>query len=240
MLSQLNKFLMQWGLRMKGNYIKLLVLCLGVPIIVAMGVFLFSDRAYAWVSLCVAVLAIVPIFISFEKGSHSSIRLVILAVMIALSVAGRFVFAWLPHFKPVTAMVIITGMYLGYECGFVCGAFTALISNFYFGQGPWTPFQMFAWGIVGLVSGVLAKYFEKYVLVLFLYGAAAGVLYSFILDVWTTLWWDGSFNFTRFIVNITTAVPVTAIYAISNVIFLFLLSKPLGKKIKRIKIKYGI
>ena len=96
-------------------------------------------------------------FISFEKGKNDARRIVIIAVMTALSVAGRFVFAPIPFFKPVTAIVIITAIYLGSEAGFITGAFSAVVSNFYFGQGPWTPFQMLAWGLIGFLAACLLK-----------------------------------------------------------------------------------
>ena len=187
---------------MAKKIIKLSFLIILVPLAVILGVVVFKDRSYAWVSLCVALFSLVPLFLTFEKKDTNTTKLVILAVMIALSVAGRFLFSFIPHFKPVTAMVVITGIYMGYEYGFICGAFTALISNFIFGQGPWTPFQMFAWGLIGLLAGLLAKVLQKNIIILLVFGALAGVLFSFLMDVWTTFWYDGTFNFSRFIANI--------------------------------------
>lgn len=210
------------------------------PIIVFAGVFLFDDRKYAFVSLALSVLACVPFFVSFERGKNDSRRIVIIAVMTAISVAGRFVFAPIPFFKPVTAIVIITAIYLGSEAGFITGAFSAVVSNFYFGQGPWTPFQMLAWGLIGFLAGLLAKRLMESKLLLVVYGAVSGVAFSFIMDIWTTLWADGTFNISRFIASITTAAPFTLVYMISNVVFLILLTKPIGSKLQRLKTKYGI
>lgn len=82
-----------------------------------------------------------------------------LAVMAALGVVGRTVFQLipLPNFKPVSAIVIITAIAFGPEAGFMTGALTAFVSNFIFGQGPWTPWQMFCWGMIGFVAGRLQK-----------------------------------------------------------------------------------
>lgn len=220
--------------------IKYLCVFLIAPLIVLSGVFFFGDRKYAFISLALSVVACIPFFISFEKGKNDSRRIVIIAVMTALSVAGRFVFAPIPFFKPVTAIVIITAIYLGSEAGFITGAFSAVVSNFYFGQGPWTPFQMLAWGLIGFIAGLLAKKLEQSKIMLIIYGALSGIVFSFIMDVWTTLWADGTFNFTRFIASITTAAPFTLVYMVSNVIFLLLLTKPIGKKLSRLKTKYGI
>jgi len=220
--------------------IKYLCVFLVAPLIVLCGVFFLGDRKYAFVSLALSVVACIPFFVSFEKGKNDARRIVIIAVMTALSVAGRFVFAPIPFFKPVTAIVIITAIYLGAEAGFITGAFSAVVSNFYFGQGPWTPFQMFAWGLIGFLAGLLAKRLLESKVLLIIFGALSGVVFSFIMDVWTTLWADGTFNIARFIASITTAAPFTVVYMVSNVIFLLLLTKPFGRKLQRLKTKYGI
>lgn len=216
----------------------LLVAC--IPIVIILGSTVFSDKQYAFTIMAVAVLSLIPFFMEFERKETDIGKLIIIAVMITLSVVGRFAFGFVPHFKPVTAIVVITGIYLGYEAGFLCGAFSAVISNFIFGQGPWTPFQMFAWGLLGLIAALLSKQLKKSKISLAVFGALAGILYSFIMDIWTVLWADGTFNISRFIAAITTAVPVTAIYAVSNIIFLLILTKPIGNKLERIKIKYGL
>ena len=126
-----------------------------VPLCIAIGVFAFRGKAYLPVSVCIALLSCLPFFLAFEKKNGNVQLAVILAVMTALSVLGRFAFAAIPHFKPVSAIVIITGMYLGAQSGFLCGALSAVLSNILFGQGPWTPFQMLAWGLIGLFAALL-------------------------------------------------------------------------------------
>lgn len=216
------------------------ILFIGIPLLLLLGFFIFQDKGYAYVSLGLAVFACIPFFMAFEKKRNSARRLVLIAVMTALSVAGRFVFAPVPFFKPVTAVVVITAIYMGEESGFLAGALSAVISNFYFGQGPWTPFQMFAWGTVGFFAGILRNPLLKHKIALVLYGVFSGVLYSVLMDVWTTLWADGTFNLTRFFAAVASAAPVTAVYAVSNVLFLLLLTKPVGKKLERVIVKYGI
>lgn len=216
------------------------ILCLLIPAVIIGGALLFGDRQYAWISLCVAVFSCVPFFIRFEKSATDIKRLVLLAVMTALSVVGRIIFTPIPGFKPVTAFVIITAMYFGSEAGFLTGALSAVISNFYFGQGPWTPFQMFSWGILGLIAGSLAKPLKSSRIMLAVYGAFSGVLYSVVMDVWTVLWADGTFNVTRYAAALVSALPFTVIYAVSNVIFLLILGKPIGKILERVQTKYGL
>ena len=217
-----------------------IILCALIPAIVIGGALLFRGRQYAWISLCVALFSCVPVFLRFEHRSADAKRMILISCMTALSVLGRILFAMVPSFKPVTALVVITAMYFGSEAGYLTGSLTAVISNFYFGQGPWTPFQMFSWGTVGFLAGLLARPLKKSKLALLLYAVFSGVLYSFLMDIWTVLWADGYFNLTRYLAAILSAAPVTAIYMISNAVFLFLFAPPIGKVLKRIKIKYAL
>lgn len=220
-----------------------LILLLLIPLTVFLGIAVFGAKRYAFISAAVAVMSIVPFFLAFERNQRNQrdpLRLSVIAVITAISVVSRIAFSFVPSFKPVSAVVIIAGMFLGGEAGFMCGSLTALISNFYFGQGAFTPFQMLAWGIIGFFAGVFGKALRKYVPVLLVYGALAGVIFSLMLDVWSTLWFDGYFNLQRYLVQITAALPMTVSYAVSNVIFLLILAAPFGRKLERIKIKYGL
>lgn len=207
----------------------------------AAGFFLLDDRKYMTVSLAAAVIACVPFFIGFEKNKTSEREMVLIAVMSAISVISRFIFAALPHFKPVTAIVIITGMYFGCDAGFVTGALTAIISNFYYGQGPWTPFQMAVWGLIGFIAGLLnRKKLLENRLALVAFSALCGALFSVLMDIWTTLSADGTFSVNRYIMFVISSLPVMAEYVVSNVIFILILKKPIGKKLERMKTKYGL
>ena len=77
--------------------------------------------------------------------------LAMIALLCALAIAGRVAFFFLPQIKPIAAVVILAGVSFGGEVGFVTGALSAFVSNFYFGQGSWTPFQMVALGLVGFL-----------------------------------------------------------------------------------------
>ena len=217
-----------------------LIYAVAFPLLAIGGAFIFKDKFYSWITLAAVLLACLPFFIRFEKKETDAKTLILISVMIALSVVGRFIFAPLPGFKPVTAMTVLTAMYFGSDAGFMTGALTAVISNFYFGQGPWTPFQMFSWGIIGLLAGIFAEKLKKSKVFLSVFGALAGILYSLLMDIWTVLWADGYFNFARYLAALVSSLQFTVIYAVSNVIFLLLLSKPTGKILQRVKTKYGI
>lgn len=220
--------------------VSFIILCAVIPCVVVGGALIFKNGAYAWVSLCVAALACAPVFLRFERRETDVKRLLIIAAMTALSVVGRIVFAPIPAFKPVTAFVIICAMYFGPEAGFLTGALSAVVSDFYFGQGPWTPFQMFAWGMIGLVAGLFAGALKRSKVALAVGGALAGVAFSLLMDVWTVLWADGYFNVARYGAALVSALPFTAVYAVSNVVFLLALSTPISRILTRIITKYGL
>ena len=117
----------------------------------------FGDRKYYLCSLLLIIYSMIPFFLSFEKRKPQARELVSIAVMCAIAVVSRAAFMMLPHFKPMLGIIMITGMAFGAEAGFLTGALGAFVSNFLFGQGPWTPWQMFGYGIGGLLAGLLAR-----------------------------------------------------------------------------------
>lgn len=225
---------------MHKNFIKYGVIFICIPAIVALGIFVFDSRQNIFISLCAAVAACIPFFITFEKKDTNTRKMVIIAVMTTLSVAGRSIFYILPGFKPVTAIVVITALFFGSEAGFLTGALSAIVSNIFFGQGPWTPFQMFAWGMIGFLAGILSKQLKSSKILLCVYGIFAGVAFSLILNAWTALWVNNVFNFNLYLAAFVTGLPATLTYAVSNVIFLLFLTKPIGAKLERVRVKYGL
>lgn len=207
-----------------------------IPFLVLLGATVFDSKRHLLVSLGVALLSLLLFLSSFERRKTGSRRLVIVSVMTALCIAGRFI----PLFKPVTALTIITAMYLGGESGFLVGALAAVLSNFYFGQGPWTAFQMLAWGMLGLIAGYLQRPLKKSRVLLLVFGVLSGVAYSLVMDVWTVMWYDGAFNTKLYVSAVVTALPHTILYSVSNLIFLWFLARPFGEKLERVRIKYGV
>ena len=111
-----------------------------------------------WIlGLLFLAISAVPFLLVFERRRPQARELVPIAVMSALAVVGRTVFSIvpLPNFKPCSAIIMITAIVFGPETGFLTGALTAFVSNFIFGQGPWTPWQMFTWGLLGFLTGLM-------------------------------------------------------------------------------------
>lgn len=219
------------------------LLLLAIPTVVALGATVFRDKQYAFISLAVAVLACVAFFLCFERNQTSSAKLVLIAVLTALSVVGRLLFGALPGFKPVTAMVVLTAMYFGSEAGFLTGALTAVLSNFYFGQGPWTPFQMFSMGIIGFLAGVLFRkgWLRRSRGALAMFGGIVTfVIYGAIMNPVSALIYGAEMNWQTLLTYYITGFPMDCVHACATVIFLLLLAEPMLEKLDRIKVKYGL
>ena len=207
-----------------------------IPAVAVCGSVLFSEQKHIFVSLVVAFFSLVLFITGFERKMTGTRRMVLVAVMTAISVLGRFI----PFFKPITALTVITAMYLGGEAGFLVGSLSALLSNFYFGQGPWTAFQMLAWGLIGYVAGLMAEPLKINRVFQLAYGVLSGIAFSLIMDVWTVLWYSAGFDVELYAASVIAAIPHTILHASSNFIFLFFLAKPFGDKLERMKIKYGV
>ena len=225
---------------MKARVVSLCVFLLCIPAVCVIGMLFFKERSVSFSCISVVVLMLGAYLYVYEKKRSPAAELVIIALMSALSVLGRIVFAFLPSLKPCSAIIILTAIYFGKETGFMVGAFTALVSNFYFGQGGWTPFQMLAWGLTGYFAGMLGKWLVKNRFLILAYGAVIGVFFSLLMDLYTCLWTDGKIIFSRYLALISAAAWVTVSYAVSNVIFLALFMQPMGRIFDRLRVKYAI
>ncbi len=215
-----------------------------VPSVIAVGMLGWQDRQFYIVSALIILFSVLPFLLVFEKRRPRARELTLIAVMVALGVAGRAAFYMLPQFKPVVAIVIIAGCSLGFEAGFVTGALTAFVSNMFFGQGPWTPYQMFALGLVGFLAGILFRSEIKTKLQLFLlilFGAAASVLvYGLIMDGAYVFMAGKALNIAAFTAAFASGLPLNLILAGATAFFLLVLAKPLLNKLARIKLKHGV
>lgn len=203
--------------------------------------FLAQTVSYYLIAVVVLIAALLPFFISYEKSAPSARELSLMAVLIALAVVSRAVFFFVPNFKPIAAVVIAGAVCLGAERGYILGALSAFISNFLFGQGVWTPFQMVALGTVGFVAGVLFQHVSArrwqlsafgFIIVFFFYGL--------LVDLSSILTMAADYTLGSILAIYAAGVPYTAVFAASTAIFLFLFGEEFIKKIDRIVSKYGI
>ena len=191
--------------------------------------------------ILLAVFSCLPYYFKYERRKPQAREHVVLAVMVALTVISRMIFAPVPGFKPVAAMVTICGMAFGRESGFLCGSLSAFVSNFFFGQGPWTPFQMIAWGSIGWFSGMLNRtgQMEKRRIRTAVFGILAGIWYSLVMNLWVVIGAGEGLEWIRYGAVFITSLPVTAEYCVSNILFLWILVPGFMKRLNRVKYKYG-
>ncbi|MEF9864498.1 MAG: ECF transporter S component [Christensenellaceae bacterium] len=227
----------------KRTIVAAIMICFCIPLTLAVGIFCFEDRNYYLISAIMIVLCMIPFALVFENRKPQARELVTIAVLVAIAVAGRAAFFMIPQFKPVVAIVIIAGVCLGGESGFMVGAMTGFVSNFLFGQGPWTPWQMFAFGIIGFLAGILFKkgVLPKKRLPLCVFGGLATlVIYGLIMDSASLLMFSQSVSWAALVATFVTGFPFNVIHAVATVLFLLILSKPMIEKLDRIKKKFGL
>lgn len=225
----------------KSTICNLLLLFVLIPGTLFLGTQL-SGRWYYLTSTMMIVEIMIPFFLAFETRRPQARELVTLAVMCALAVASRVVML-IPNFKPMTAIVMITGIALGAQSGFVCGAVGAFASNFFFSQGPWTPWQMMAYGFAGfLAGGLFHKRFP-------LRNPAALAVWGFftivlvigpLLDCCTVFTVSSRITWKYALAVFTAGFAYNVQHGIACAVTLLLFSRPLLSKLERLKTKYGM
>lgn len=221
---------------------------------VVMGVTIFAgsvlggDRVYYVISALVAIYSLVPFFVGFERSKPQIRELVVISVLIAIGVIGRQAFFMLPQMKPVIAISVIAGASLGPGAGFLVGAMIAFVSNFFFGQGPWTPWQMMALGLAGMFAGLIFQKWNRrgpkpskvHKIAVCVFGLVSGYFYGLIVDLWTLFGYTEKPSLNAYLVVKSTAIWFDTLLAISTFMFLWVLYAPMIKKLNRIKLKYGM
>lgn len=231
-------------------WLSLAIMVLLVPLAVVL--FTRLKQSFYLSGLTIIVLTIAAFFLHFESRKPQARELVLLAVLCALAVASRAAFGFVPHFKPMLAIVMLTGIAFGPEAGFLCGAISGFASNFIFGQGPWTPWQMFAYGIGGMLAGlfalcgILKKSPRAWrdggwrdILGLTVFGFLCILLVvGPLLD--TSTFFMAGFSASSPLAVYLAGVPVNCVHGSAVALTMLLFGKPLLDRLLRIQIKYGM
>lgn len=211
----------------------IVLLLIGFPLVV--------KEHYLLLSVFIMVVALLPFGYYFAKRQINTRELVVLAMLGAIAAVSRVPFAALPSVQPSSFIIMMTGIVFGPQAGFVVGVLTAIISNMFLGQGPWTPWQMFAWGMIGLCAGLLAKtglirsLFGKSV-----YGFMAGILFGWAMNIWFVMLIVKSFTWELIYPFYVASLPFDMAHAITNVILIVLFSSVFINVLERFKVKYGL
>jgi energy-coupling factor transport system substrate-specific component len=213
-------------------------------LVLILGFTYLFEEAYLWLSFGFVFLAILIFLVRFERRKVEPRELVLLAVLASIAAVGRIPFASLPSVQPTTFVIMMSGFVFGAESGFIIGAVAALASNMILGQGPWTPWQMAAWGLVGLSAGWLRNtkiLTSKTGRIIF--GIAWGYLFGWVMNLWgfLSIVQSGSpFEWKAFMVYLIGSATFDTMHAVSNVIFLLLFGEVWIKILTRFKRKYGL
>ena len=219
------------------------VLMVLVPATILAGKYLFQDRKYYFISLLIILELSVSFFLSFEKRKPSAREIVLISSLAALTAAGRIMLFSFPQFKPMAALIIISGACLGAESGFLVGALSLFASNFFLSQGPWTPWQMFGFALIGFVSGCFSKsrVLPKKRIPMSVFGFfAVMLLYAPVVNFGNVMMTYSEPSRKLFKASMLTGVPFDFIHAASTAFFLFVAHPVIAEKLERIKIKYGL
>ncbi len=214
-----------------------------IPLTIFIGVFYLGNRKYYFISALVILETMLPFLLVFEGRKPKARELVVIAVLCAIAIAGRAAFFMLPQFKPVAALVIIAAVAFGGETGFIVGAVSMFVSNMFYGQGPLTPWQMFAMGLIGFFAGVLFKkgVLRRDKIALCVFGFfAVFILYGGIMNPSFVLMYQDKPTWPMFASAYLTGIPFDLIHAVATAFFLWVAGPAMLEKLDRIKLKYGL
>ena len=200
-----------------------------------------GDRHYILLSMICLVASMLPFYWHFEARQSEAREVVFIAVLATIAAFGRVAMAAVPDVKPTSFVVIMTGLVLGKEDGFLVGSTAAIVSNIFLGQGPWTPWQMFCWGMMGVLAGMLRQFkwaHNRYFLAVL--GLICGFLFGWIMDLWYALVYVQPLTIKTFIAAYIASFYFDLAHGITTAVLLFLFYKSWYRIITRFKYKYGL
>jgi energy-coupling factor transport system substrate-specific component len=192
-------------------------------------------------SFAVLVIVLAAGFAWYERSRPPAKVLSLVAALAALATVGRIAFAPIPNVKPTTDIAFFAGYALGPVPGFAVGAVAALASNVFFGQGPWTPWQMVGWGAAGLLGGLVARTFGRELGRWPLAGfcALAGVMFGMLLDGYQWVQGAGQ-DLDHYLAVSATSLPYNAAHVLGNIGFCLLLGPTFVKALSRYRRRFTV
>jgi energy-coupling factor transport system substrate-specific component len=193
------------------------------------------DRSHEGLSLLLVAFALLAAgFAWLERGPDSSKELVMVATLGAAAAAGRVLFAAIPGVQPVTVIAVVVGIALGARSGFAVGVIAAFVSNFFLGQGAWTPWQMLAWGGCGVAGALAAPLLQRRVpLAAFCF--VLGLGFSAFMDIWNWVAFYDEHTWQTFVAVHARGLPFDLSHAIGNI----LIALSVGPELRRLLDRYG-
>ncbi|SMB82926.1 energy-coupling factor transport system substrate-specific component [Desulfonispora thiosulfatigenes DSM 11270] len=201
----------------------------------------WTSNYYLLVAVALMVLSFIPLIRKFEAKKLEAKEIVIIAILAAIAAVSRIPFAALPSVQPTSFVIIMTGIVFGRETGFLVGIVSAFVSNIFLGQGPWTPWQMFAWGLMGFTAGYFQKknWFNSSPKLL-IFGFVWGFIFGWIMNLWFLVGFISPFSWKGLLTAYLASFYFDLAHGISNVFFLKVFAHKWEKMLQRIKRKYGL
>ncbi len=225
----------------KLTVVSVITLLIAAPLTVLLS--LKYAQSYYLSAVLIVVLSMIPFFVFFEERKIKASEIVLVAMMVTLCVASRAVMAFIPQVKPTCALVVVTAVAFGPNVGFVTGSLAMFVSNFLFGQGVFTPFQMLGMGLVGFLCGLIF-YRKSYNTDRFLVSITGGLIcfavYGIIVDSCSVLTMVTDFTFKAVLAVYASGLTFNLIHGATTGILLFFINKPMTDKFTRLRIKYGV
>lgn len=225
----------------KSNIATLFVFLLLVPLTLYAGT-LLPGRSYYITGTLIIIELMIPFLLAFEGRKPQARELVLIAVLCAIAIAGRVAIPF-PNFKAAFAIIMLAGIAFGPETGFMVGAITAFSSNLFYGQGPYTPWQMMAYGAGGMLAGFLFKkgLLPRKPIVMAIFGFFSVILWvGPLLDSSHIFLMLSTIDKTSVIATLVSGFYVNLSQGISTALVMILFGNPLLEKIDRVKVKYGM
>ncbi len=213
------------------------------PVIIFLSFRFFQSGSYYIAAVAIILLSLIPFYVFFEQRKIKTSEIVTLAVMVALCVAARAVMAYIPQVKPTCALVIVTAIAFGPNVGFLTGSLAMFVSNFIFGQGMFTPFQMLGMGLTGFFCALIfhkKAYANNRIAVSIVGGILCFVVYGFIVDSCSFFMMSTDFTIQSALKIYLSGMSFNLIHGLTTGILLFFINKPMTDKFNRLRIKYGI
>lgn len=219
----------------------LITVSLSLLILLVSSIVFLKYNAYLLMSLSILALVMLPFFARFEMRRILTREIVLLAVLVAIAAISRVPFAGLPSIQPTSFVIIMAGLVFGAESGFIVGAAAALVSNMFLGQGPWTPWQMYAWAMMGMCAGLLKNSsFLKTLWGKSIFGFIWGFLFGWFMNLWIIVGNIENMSLEFVIGIFLSSVYFDLAHALSNVFFIIVFSASWLKILERFKKKCGL
>jgi energy-coupling factor transport system substrate-specific component len=191
---------------------------------------------WALLSTAIMGLSILAFFWRYERSQASTKGIAIVATLSALAAVSRIAFSPIASFKPTTFIIMISGYVFGAQTGFMVGAVTALVSNFFLGQGAWTPWQMLCWGLCGVLAGLLGSRQSEFKLVIFtLLAGLCGYLFGFIMNIWHWVAFVYPLTLKTFGAVYAAGFAFDSLHAAGNIVFSIIFGPAFYKILRRFK-----